>query len=170
MENKSQQNYKVHKKLAIFIFVAVFFGLFYGSSATEEIECEIIDKSSWYAVGRIKVCSMVEKTSIHSPETTIASESDELMGGLDFSENLKIFFLPINVGQNFVNLRAYNAYDCSIQAISKQNFAGLIKLELLFLFNNQITTIPNETFEDLKALEILDLCKNIQKIFFLKLS
>jgi Leucine rich repeat len=169
MEIKSRRNYEIHKKLVIFIFVAIFFGSFCGSSAFEEVECEIIEKDYWHPFGRIKACRMVETTSIDTPETIIASESDEFMGGLDFTENSKIFFLPISVGETFPNLRAYNAYDCSIQAISKQNFEGLNKLELLFLFNNQITTISKGTFEDLKALEVLDLCKKISIEFQLSI-
>lgn len=95
--------------------------------------------------------------------------------------NKKIFYLPDKIGDAYPNLIIIRAGNCSITAISRQNFKGLNKLKnvylpdnqikelengafkgllelrCIYLFRNQIEKILSETFEGLKMLEILSL-------------
>jgi hypothetical protein len=108
-------------------------------------------------VTRLKVCDMSEKTSINAPNVTISTKRDESISGLNFNYNRKIFYLPIDVAEKFPYLTNYGAMACSISKISKLNFNGLNKLKHLWLFDNQIEKIDSDTFQDLVALETLDL-------------
>lgn len=94
---------------------------------------------------------MRTSTSIDAEGSTI-SPKDESAQGLDFDGNKKIKFLPIKVAETFPNLLVYDARICSL-TITKANFEGIDKLNLLYLHENRISTINSETFEDLIALE-----------------
>jgi Leucine-rich repeat (LRR) protein len=125
----------------------------------KEVGCEGFSVSSWdNYIGKIKVCHMNNYTSIDSAEVPFTKRDDSIFG-LDFYNNKKIFFLPIQVGENFLNLIAYLAHDCSVKEISQRNFKGLNKLKKLSLGGNQIENIPNDTFNDLVVLEFLSLRK-----------
>lgn len=65
--------------------------------------------------------------------------------------------LPINIAGRFPNLEVYDAGSCSIEKISKPNFANLSKLRKLWLGFNQITEISDDVFEDLVSLDYLAL-------------
>ena len=105
---------------------------------------------------------MEKATNIDGINMTI-SNVDKTVQGLSFYTNKQIMFLPVNVADNFNNLVAYDASECSITKISRVNFVGLGRLRSLALVGNQIEKIYIETFEDLKNLEILWLCKNNSK-------
>jgi Leucine-rich repeat (LRR) protein len=118
---------------------------------------------------------MDERTKIDSKETTIAITRDETIEGLSFWCNYRIKYLPIQVSEKFPNLLAYQASYCSITEISKDHFQGLSKLKLLHLAANQIEKISTDTFEELVALEGLDLSnknisfKNLNFLYFFSL-
>jgi Leucine-rich repeat (LRR) protein len=78
---------------------------------------------------------------------------------LTLSNNDKIKFLPSKVAENFPNLLGYRASGCGIKKISKQDFTGLSKLKWLFLSRNEIEVIKEDTFQEVKNLEFLTLCK-----------
>lgn len=96
-------------------------------------------------------------TVINAAESTIDSPKDVSVRRLEFYENKKISFLPEKVAESFPNLVYYDARDCSIKSISKNNFGLLSLLEILYLADNQIEQIPNNTFQDLTSLAELRL-------------
>lgn len=73
--------------------------------------------------------------------------------------NKKIKFLPENPADSFPSLLIYDARNCLIERISKANFKGLSSLKRVFLQQNEIQQIDYNTFEDLKQLKTLELCK-----------
>jgi Leucine-rich repeat (LRR) protein len=97
------------------------------------------------------------ETSINVPNVTISNKCEEFNSGFNFNYNKKIFYLPIDVAEKFPYLTVYGASDCSVKEISKLNFNGLKNLNILELSNNQIEKIDSDTFQDLVALEKLDL-------------
>lgn len=141
------------------------FALFDCFSA-EEIACETIENNDWFdtPVGTVKTCLMRETTVINEADVTIAT-NDESIGGLSLYSNRKIKFLPVQVGEKLPNLLGYSAYSCSIKTISKENFAGLNKLKVLYLNGNQIEKVNRNTFEGLVSLEDVRLCKKIELFF-----
>jgi Leucine-rich repeat (LRR) protein len=129
---------------------------------SKQVACEKIDTFDIGGrFGKALTCSMTKTTSINETKVTISSKRDISVEGLTFSVNEKIFFLPENVDNNFPNLRIYCADNCSIKAVSKENFEGLNKLKFLLLQSNQIEKISSETFNDLVAIEFLVLGKII---------
>lgn len=83
----------------------------------------------------VKTCWMEPTTAIDEPGTMISTR-DGTVRGLNLSNNKKIFYLPDNVTETFPNLEGYEAWECSVKEISKQNFQGLTKLKVLSLQNN----------------------------------
>lgn len=140
---------------------------------SKQTACEVFDFLD--NVGRFGTpltCGMMETTSIDETKVTISSKRNVSVEGLTFSFNRKIFFLPENVNNNFPNLKIYFAENCSIKAISKENFEGLNKLKILRLLFNQIEKISSETFNDLVAIEYLYLGEKsfIRSQFYFKLN
>jgi hypothetical protein len=88
-----------------------------------------------------------------------SSFSDKKIEGLRFDENKKIHYLPENVSDVFLSINAYSAGDCSVREISKRNFLGMFNMKVLYLYDNLIEVIPNDTFEDLTELLLLWLRK-----------
>jgi Leucine-rich repeat (LRR) protein len=115
---------------------------------------------NWWPVGGVKTCEMRNSTSIPGDGYKVYPR-DESITGLDFDDNNKISFLPIKVHETFPNLLLYTASKCSLTKITKKNFEGLSKLKGLWLGTNQITTINDDTFEDLVSLKRLYLSKKI---------
>lgn len=128
------------------------------SATVKEISCEKIECKTW-TLGIQNTCYMNEVTSIDSTGFTISSLTETTIGALNFYNNKKILFLPENPTETFTNLVIFGANSCSVKTIAKANFRGLNQLRALYLNNNQIKIIHNNTFEDLLLLEHLELCK-----------
>lgn len=126
------------------------------------VECEYILEISWdewTRMGDLKCCFMQNDVEINTKNSKI-SNVDPTVTALDFSHSKKIFFLPIDVNESFVSLKALAALECQISEISDMNFRGLHKLKFLDLTENIIETIPSHTFDDLISLEYLALSDN----------
>lgn len=104
-----------------------------------------------------KSCNMHEKTVIDSNKRSIAMKRDVSIVLLHLTGNKKISFLPIRVDKNFPNLTNYDAPDCSIISISKENFRNVWYLKKLNLNQNKIQSFPSNTFDDLNSLTSLSL-------------
>lgn len=149
--------------------------LFGNLADSSEITCDSISESFWGdSIGNVKTCFLQQTTVINEPNLKISTDLDGslFVRALDFFNNKKISFLPIQVDENFPNLLVYYADYCSIEKISKQNFKNLLKLKLLNLDNNKIQDIQGGTFGDLKNLEEISLskCRTIKFHFWTKVS
>lgn len=132
-------------------------------TAANPIDCERIGnfrhKFSPYSSRHVvfKTCFMDESTVINLTDFTISEFQDETIARLDFFGNKQIFYLPVNVSQSFPKLLFYNAQNCSIKNISRENFEALFESKKLYLDNNEIDRIQKDTFEVLQMLEWLTL-------------
>lgn len=88
-----------------------------------------------------------------------STRSDVYIFNVAFQEKVKK--LPNDFDNRFPNLSIYNASHCSIQSISNENFDEMIKLQYLYLDNNQIEVIPKDTFSVLGSLIMLHLRKKL---------
>lgn len=95
----------------------------------------------------------MKSTVINSTEFLITSDRDEAIEGFYAEGNEKLDFLPTNLGDKFPNLINLHARNCSIKAISKENFEGLDKLRRLNLAGNQIKKIADDTFDSIPSVE-----------------
>lgn len=76
----------------------------------------------------------------------------------------EVKYLPTNLFKTFLNLIAFQAFNCSLIAV-ENHFHGLSKMRHLHLDRNKIDHIADDAFVDLVSLESLDLSNN--RIFIL---
>jgi Leucine-rich repeat (LRR) protein len=155
-ENAEKKLIKISFIRKLLIFITFISAEIFASS----ISCENFYNNHWSVIGKVKICEMRGVTTIDAEGFEVASPDDSITG-LNFEFNKKISFLPIGVHKAFQNLLGYSAHSCSLTTISRNNFKGLIRLKLLLLEENQITTIYSDTFADLISLKHLDLSKKI---------
>lgn len=148
-------------------------GILFASSVScdpfQQVSCEKIEAYNWHAAGMQLTCFMTESVAINSSDFTISSERNENIGGLDFTYNTKVYFLPIAIDTTFPDLVGYDASFCSLTELSKDNFKNLVKLTTLWLNSNKIEKILSETFQDLIALEFLALGKIFRFVYYIPL-
>lgn len=132
--------------------------LYFVNVKAQNVNCEKVENFDWSA-GDLKTCYMTTTTSIGSSGISISAARDETVGAINFASNKNIHFLPENPAGSFPKLIAYSAASCAVERISKSNFQNLETLQNLFLFNNKLTRIETNTFEDLHSLTRLDLGK-----------
>jgi hypothetical protein len=122
-----------------------------------KVSCEFINNfDAGFIDGILKSCDISPTAKINSTRATISS-TDTSISRLNLSNNKQVIYLPEGVDEKFPNLLHYEAKNCAISVISRNNFKGLGKLKKLNLWGNQIVRIPNNAFEDLKDLEVLSL-------------
>lgn len=95
-------------------------------------------------------------TAINAGGFEISGKNENVLC-LEFIENKKISFLPVDVYKVFPKLVDYSAVHCSLEKLASRNFEHLLFLKYLYLQNNHIAKIEDGTFDYLKSLEILDL-------------
>jgi Leucine rich repeat len=142
------------------ILLTTFLNLTQGFKA-KILKCEAVE-DFMFGSENIKTCFMDQKTTIYSPGA-LMSTNDWSMNGLMMNLNKKVHYLPDFVAEQFPNLLAITAFNCSIRQVSNKNFKGLIKLRFLDLGSNKLEKIQRETFEELSHLKVLKLSK---KTFF----
>lgn len=103
-------------------------------------------------------CYVAASIAITSTNVTFAKR-DVAVNELYFTNNEKIFYLPVLVYKKFPNLLRLNAINCSVREVRRENFERLNKLFAVNLSKNFIETIADDTFENLSKLQEIDLCK-----------
>lgn len=132
--------------------------------------CEKIEDFSWYPpIDPIatKTCYMWSSTRIDSADFLIKSLVDHTVGGFRASDNKKVKYLPMNLGETFPNLTVLDAGWCSIKVITKENFEGLAQLQVLSLSYNKIEKIDDDTFDHIPAVSIIALREYFHQNIFL---
>lgn len=120
-----------------------------------------LSNDDWYDYEeKILTIWIYTDNGINDQKFTIAVERNESVKGLDMQHNHLIEFLPVEVAEIFPNIMAYNAYNCSVKALSSDNFRNLKKIDLLDLSFNEIEFIKSGFFDDLEVLRILKLFSN----------
>jgi len=130
------------------------------------LECEKVESEMRWDKPR-KTCFMNSVTKIDTPDCTIKSPIDHSILQLFFVFNQGIKFIPINIWKAFPDLVILHAHDCQITTIKKENLANLNKMEYLGFRKNQITQIPDNTFEDLVSLKMLYLGRYVVRKMFM---
>lgn len=108
------------------------------------------------------VCEVEPGTYIDKPELTLELKStNRTILTLVIKNQRHMDFLPILIHKQLPRLREYIITNTPIRRISKKNFEKLQLLQKLTLDRNRITTIKNNTFEDLISVSYI-----IISIFF----
>lgn len=131
----------------------------------KQVPCENVDYLLWENFKlAFKTCS-IKESAIDADDVEIFSETVSSIMGVDFYDNEKVSFLPINLHVKFPNLTTLTASFCDVKTVANKNFKHLTKLRLLWLEGNQIEQIPSNAFEDLTALEVLNLSRSKDLIY-----
>lgn len=147
---------------------------FINISVTTTVQCESYNKVSIDSyrgyinvVGIADPQSCVYKKATNDSRIIISVASNvtkENIVDLDIQYSENSLYLPINVGTEFPNLNQYKAQSRGVIEISKENFAGMMKIRFIDLDYNKITTLTQDMFASLKTLERIDLGKFIKKL------
>ncbi|CRL03489.1 CLUMA_CG016324, isoform A [Clunio marinus] len=105
-----------------------------------------------------KICHIYH--DIDDPEITLAPPSNVSILLLSIRDNKGVKYLPVNVSKTFPDLPHYDAINCSITNIYRNNVRGLTFLTTLNLRYNEIETVKRDVFSDLTSLLALSLSDN----------
>lgn len=126
-----------------------------------EIACEKIETVDWfYSVGEQKSCFLDNATLIDSSDYEVILSKQDLtrsVKGIWFAENRNISYLPISLFKSLPSLTGIEATSCSIKELHRKTFTNLFNLTLLWLRDNQIEKISEDTFVNLTSLKGIDL-------------
>ena len=85
---------------------------------------------------------------------------DELLRLIENNEGTAVACADVTATHLAAITRTLNLSGQNIADLKAGDFAGLTSLTDLYLFNNALTTLPDDVFDDLTALEILTLGRN----------
>lgn len=148
----------------IFCLLLNNFGLIISQDST--YFCKFIQFFAFEApIGNVKTCFLALKSPANSPNSSISSRNDPVVGEMFIRGNKFVFYLPQNTNEIFPNLLGYSVTSCNVKEISNENFSGLTKLKGLYLWGNRIEKIASDTFQGLVKLEALHLGMKFVKKF-----
>ena len=81
------------------------------------------------------------------------------MEALHFDETV-VNFIPKGINLLFPNLKVLDIWKCGLLKISKTDLDGFEQLQVLSLGYNQLHSIPNDLFDDMKNLKAIFLIGN----------
>lgn len=102
-------------------------------------------------------CDMSKRTAINATNFILAELRDEEITAINFKGNKRIEYLPYKIYMHLPNLALYEANECSVKQITKENFEKLIRLEEIWLSQNKIQKISGDTFKGLESLHEITL-------------
>ena len=85
---------------------------------------------------------------------------DELLRLIENNEGAPVACADVTATHLAAITRTLDLSGQNIADLKAGDFAGLTSLTVLYLFNNALTTLPDDVFDDLTALEILTLGRN----------
>jgi Leucine-rich repeat (LRR) protein len=113
-------------------------------------------------------CCYIEEISITEPETEIArvigehypfGQTDkDIISVLCYSKN--VLYFPRNLQEIFSNLTVLRIISCGLKEISREDLAGLEKLEHLDLSENNLRSLPSDLFTGMKSLRSMSFESN----------
>lgn len=148
-------------QVSILIILLSMANLILTQGNSSQVGCELVASDNFFTIDVLKTCFMNETTVISSPSTLINNNKDETIKELNFYRNTKIEYLPIFIYKSFPNATVIIAQFCSIRSIEFRNFELLDELTHLYLSDNQISTVPDNTFQSLTSLRDLDLSEKV---------
>ena len=117
----------------------------YSGIAIDEVAVTVSDNDTAVAAG---ICERTKKVR------------DELLRLIGNNEGTAVACADVTATHLAAITRTLDLSGRKIAALKAGDFAGLTSLTNLYLFNNALTTLPDDVFDDLTALEILTLGRN----------
>lgn len=126
-----------------------------------ELNCDFEDYPGGYGY----TCYL-NSLEIKEPGTKIKSIcGDHHSGKTNDDVNCLLFdstvnFIPANLSEFFPNLKILNICNCSLKSICSEDLRGFQDLEVLLLDGNNLTTLPDDLFENTPKLNNISLKSN----------
>ncbi|KAG5667279.1 hypothetical protein PVAND_015265 [Polypedilum vanderplanki] len=158
-----------NKVVSILILLQLFF-VSINQSSTTTLNCHFNERHYNFTNEKLYTCS-AEKNQWQNYSIEITKISGQHQNHLT-NNNVKSFsvwnlqnvnFLPKNLSQFFPNVILIQAQNSNIKGIFKEHLAGLQKLKILILSDNQIQGIKAGTFDENENLEMIFLENNLIK-------
>lgn len=109
-------------------------------------------------MGQLSTCSVIE--NIEHEDYILQSTLDNTVKAFDISDNRKVKFLPMRIGENFPKLIRFATRRCGLTVVRDHYFKNMQKLEFMDLKRNKIESIAGNAFKDLVSLTNLNLENN----------
>lgn len=79
---------------------------------------------------------------------------------LQFSDGPKLQYIPRDLQKHFPSMVVLHFNGCGIKEISKRDLIGLENLRRLEMISCQLTSLPDDLFNDMKSLQLVSFNKN----------
>jgi hypothetical protein len=117
-------------------------------------------KEQFWMYGGIIYTCVVKTPNITEPLTEVEGicgyhqdgKSNEDVKGLAF-DSITVNFIPQSLGVFFPNLTHLDIDNCGLKSICREDLSQFPLLELLWITSNQLTTLPDDLFNDTKNLK-----------------
>lgn len=121
-----------------------------------EFQCEYTEHcSSGYTCEVVKIVkTLLASNFIHFTGKHIEGKTNDNVKLLKI-ENHPLDAFPRNLHESFLNLRFLSIISCGLEKVTKTDLIGLEDLEVLFLDGNNLTSLPDDLFTDMKKLRTI---------------
>lgn len=109
-------------------------------------------------MGQLRTCTLIE--NIDNDDYLLESTLDITVKSFDISDNRKVEFLPMRIGENFPKLLKFATRRCGLKIVQNHYFKNMQNLEFMDLKRNKIESIASNAFKDLVSLTNLNLEHN----------
>lgn len=131
-----------------------------GSESATHAAC-IIDENQFILDYGINLVSCLpDIIEVNEENFTIFSGTNSRIEGFKLTQQKGVKYLPTNLFSAFPGLVAISYWYNAVKSVNENHFKGLTKLRGLFLTNNEIEHMAEDSFTDLVSLEYLNLGGN----------
>lgn len=109
--------------------------------------------------GEVNTCTINQ--NIDTEYSVLASDFNTSVKAFVIRDNKELKFLPINIGEKFLNLKEFGVVRCGLTVVSSHYFKDMRNLQDVDLDGNKIETIEAGAFKDLVNVKGLYLSHNI---------
>jgi Leucine-rich repeat (LRR) protein len=131
--------------------------------ASDGISCNVQERKRWIDPGFSRGknnppfttyydCTFGNDVTISNANTKLSNERNEEVNEINANNITGLEYLPIDIVDAFPNIRKLSFDRTNLKAVSKKNFHGLSKLGYLNINRNQISSIDEDTFDDLESI------------------
>lgn len=129
-----------------------------------DVKCKYIWPINRCSIGhQLYTCQVTSASITQSDSRTIQSFSGNHLTGKSNDDVVAVWFkktvvqfFPQGLHRIFPNLISVRIDNCELKEITRDDLTGLQNLEMIYLANNQLTTLPSNLFQNMPKLKKID--------------